>query len=167
MTDATSGPPPFFTKLSRRLRQEVLPVFGRLPAYGKLIYLLGTDGTLPARDKTALLLAIGYQVSPVDLIPGFIPVIGQLDDFYVMLWGIRRTLDALPEERATAHLAAAGLTRAQLDADSDLVRRALQEIIAGGASAAGRGLWGLLKTGITASAYFYYLTLYRIKPPKR
>jgi uncharacterized membrane protein YkvA (DUF1232 family) len=41
--------------------------------------LLG-DPHVPRRAKAALALVIPYLVSPIDLIPDFIPVIGQLDD---------------------------------------------------------------------------------------
>jgi uncharacterized membrane protein YkvA (DUF1232 family) len=41
--------------------------------------LLG-DPRVPRRAKAALALVIPYLVSPIDLIPDFIPVVGQLDD---------------------------------------------------------------------------------------
>ena len=41
--------------------------------------LLG-DPRVPRRAKATLALVIPYLVSPIDLIPDFIPVVGQLDD---------------------------------------------------------------------------------------
>src|SRR6266508_6288171 len=41
--------------------------------------LLG-DPRVPRRAKVALALVIPYLASPIDLIPDFIPVLGQLDD---------------------------------------------------------------------------------------
>jgi uncharacterized membrane protein YkvA (DUF1232 family) len=38
------------------------------------------DPRVPRRAKVALALVIPYLASPVDLIPDFIPVVGQLDD---------------------------------------------------------------------------------------
>ncbi|MEU9888530.1 YkvA family protein [Sphaerisporangium sp. NPDC051011] len=39
------------------------------------------------RNKLLLMgLAIGYIISPVDLIPDFLPIIGVTDDFGVFLW---------------------------------------------------------------------------------
>ncbi|RCG30139.1 DUF1232 domain-containing protein [Sphaerisporangium album] len=39
------------------------------------------------RNKLLLMaLAIGYIVSPVDVIPDFLPIIGVTDDFGVFLW---------------------------------------------------------------------------------
>jgi uncharacterized membrane protein YkvA (DUF1232 family) len=38
------------------------------------------DPRVPRRAKVAVLLLIPYLVSPIDLVPDFIPVLGQLDD---------------------------------------------------------------------------------------
>ncbi len=38
------------------------------------------DGRVPRVRKLALVLMLGYLVLPIDLIPDFIPVAGQLDD---------------------------------------------------------------------------------------
>ncbi len=142
------------------LRDTVLPVLGRLPAYGRLLYLLATDPSVPMREKRALWLALGYQVSPVDLVPGFIPVIGQLDDLFVLLWGIEHTLDALPPARAAEHLATLGLTRELIECDSDAVRQALHTLVARGTRGIRRGLWSLVRSGVMAGAFLGYLGYY-------
>jgi uncharacterized membrane protein YkvA (DUF1232 family) len=41
--------------------------------------LLG-DGRVPRRAKVALALLLLYLVTPFDLVPDFVPVVGQLDD---------------------------------------------------------------------------------------
>jgi len=38
------------------------------------------DPRVPRRAKVLLVLAVPYLASPIDLIPDFVPVIGQLDD---------------------------------------------------------------------------------------
>src|SRR4051794_11563733 len=38
------------------------------------------DDRVPRRRKAALLLLLGYLALPIDLVPDFLPVIGQLDD---------------------------------------------------------------------------------------
>ena len=46
--------------------------------------LLG-DPRVPRRAKAALAIADPYLASPIDLIPDFIPVFGQLDDVLVVI----------------------------------------------------------------------------------
>ena len=42
------------------------------------------DERIPARDKKVLLVMIGLLISPLDLIPDWIPVIGLLDDLIIL-----------------------------------------------------------------------------------
>lgn len=54
----------------------------------------------PLRTKIVLFFGVGYLLSPIDLIPDFIPVLGQLDDILVagLLVGyLGRTLPAILE----------------------------------------------------------------------
>lgn len=103
--------------VDRSTREILTSIAKRLPRYGKLATRLITDGRISARQKAPLIGSIGYSLSPIDLIPGIIPVIGQLDDLLVVLGTLRYILKQLDPEAADEHLAAAGLTRAQLDAD--------------------------------------------------
>ena len=41
-------------------------------------------------DKTIIIGALGYLISPLDLIPDFIPVVGLLDDISVLAWAAYR-----------------------------------------------------------------------------
>jgi len=54
-----------------------------LPDIVRTIGGLALDPVLPKAAKVALAAAILYLVSPVDLIPDFIPVLGYLDDVFV------------------------------------------------------------------------------------
>lgn len=147
-------------RLQTTLRAEVLPIIGRVPAYGKLMYTLLTSREVANAEKAALLLALGYQVSPIDLIPGFIPVIGQLDDLLVMLWGVRRTLEALAPEVAALRLAEAGLTQEQVEADTEVLRRALRDTMGRGAALAGRGAMAGLRAAVSVGAYVGFTAYY-------
>jgi uncharacterized membrane protein YkvA (DUF1232 family) len=61
--------------------------------------------------------AAAYVVSPIDLLPGIIPVVGQLDDLLIALTAIRLALAGLSPEVRAKSLAAAGLSDADLAAD--------------------------------------------------
>ena len=105
----------------------------RLPRYLRLASALARDPAVPKRAKAALASGLVYVALPIDLVPGVIPVLGQLDDLAALLLGLRLALATLPPGLAAAHLAAAGLTDAQLDGDLRIARATL-------AWAAGRAL---------------------------
>lgn len=54
-------------------------------------------GKAPLRVKIVLLLGILYLMNPVDLIPDFIPVIGQLDDILVVTLVTKYVKKHLPD----------------------------------------------------------------------
>ena len=98
-------------------RDEFGALIRRLPRYGRLALALAGDSRLSRVRRAAVLAAAGYVISPIDLIPGFIPVVGQLDDLLVALAAIRLALDGLQPEWRAEKLAAAGLSQVDLDAD--------------------------------------------------
>jgi uncharacterized membrane protein YkvA (DUF1232 family) len=51
-----------------------------VPACAVLFGRLLKDGRVPRRAKAAVALTLPYLALPFDLIPDFIPVLGQLDD---------------------------------------------------------------------------------------
>jgi uncharacterized membrane protein YkvA (DUF1232 family) len=57
--------------------------------YAVLFKRLLQDRRVPKRVKVALALVVPYLASPVDLIPDFIPVLGQLDDAVVVIAVLR------------------------------------------------------------------------------
>lgn len=130
-------------------------VLRRAPAYARLVSALARDPAVPPGRRALLLLAGGYSVSPVDAIPAFVPVLGQLDDLLVLLAGIRAALGGLPEAARRAHLERVGLTAPVLEADYAAVRAALARGLRRGAAAGARlvartGRWAL-GTGFRAA----------------
>jgi uncharacterized membrane protein YkvA (DUF1232 family) len=89
----------------------------RVPAYGRLAWRLGRDPMISKARRAAVVAAAGYLVSPVDAVPGFIPVLGQLDDILVVFAALRLALDGLDPDRRRAHLAAVGLLEDDLATD--------------------------------------------------
>jgi uncharacterized membrane protein YkvA (DUF1232 family) len=90
---------------------------GHIPRYLRLAWGLAGEPRLGRRHKMGVLAAAGYLASPVDLVPGLIPVLGQLDDLAVALLALRAALRALDPATRERQLAAAGLAPADLDED--------------------------------------------------
>lgn len=83
---------------------------GFLPACATTVRRLRAHPAVPRRAKLALGFALVWVISPIDLIPEFLPVIGPLDDVVVVALALRYAarqvprpvlLDAWPANRAT------------------------------------------------------------------
>ena len=61
------------------------------------------DPRTPRRTRWLLAAAVGYAVSPVDLIPDFIPVVGHLDDLVVLPLLVWLALRSMPPELLSEH----------------------------------------------------------------
>ena len=62
------------------------------------LYLAYRDPRVPLRAKLLIAAIVGYALSPIDLIPDFIPVLGQLDDLIIVPAGIALALKLMPPE---------------------------------------------------------------------
>ena len=98
-------------------RERVAAMLRRLPAYLRLAWRLAREPLLSRARRAAVVGAAGYLASPVDLVPGVIPVLGQLDDLAVALAAIRFAMSGLSPERRRLHLEAVGLADEELTAD--------------------------------------------------
>lgn len=115
MTDPTPAPFP---------RDRFFAMLRRMPRYGRLAWNLSRHPKVSGRRRAALAAAAAYLVSPIDLVPGFIPVAGQLDDAAVILIAIGLALRSMqPPERAAA-LAEVGLVADDIDDDLQTIREA-------------------------------------------
>ncbi len=62
------------------------------------LYLAYKDPRVPWHAKIFIALIVGYALSPIDLIPDFIPVLGYLDDLIIIPAGISLSLKMIPKE---------------------------------------------------------------------
>jgi len=69
---------------------------GFLPACVTLIRRLRRDPRVPRSAKVAVLVAMVWVLSPIDLIPEFLPVIGPLDDVVVVALALRYAARRVP-----------------------------------------------------------------------
>lgn len=73
-----------------------------LPSCVVLIRALRGDPSVPRSAKVALGIAIVWVLSPIDLIPEFLPVIGPLDDLVVVTLALRFAARRVPEATLVA-----------------------------------------------------------------
>ena len=65
------------------------------------LYLAFKDRGTPWYAKAFIILVVAYALSPVDLIPDFIPVIGYLDDLILVPAGIYLAIKIVPGDILT------------------------------------------------------------------
>jgi uncharacterized membrane protein YkvA (DUF1232 family) len=136
-------------------RDELGALLRRLPKYGRLAWALARDPRVARSRRLAVLAAAAYVISPVDLVPGFIPLAGQLDDLFVALGAIRLALDGLKPEWRAERLAAAGMTQFELDADLHTTTTAAAWIARSAARVVGAVTWGVLGAGADVGDRLY------------
>ena len=89
-------------------------IFNRLKSWAQTIkrdvfalYLAARDPRVPWLAKTLAAAVAAYALSPIDLIPDFIPVLGHLDDLILVPLGIWLAIKMIPPELMAEHRAAA------------------------------------------------------------
>jgi len=73
-------------QIVRQLKQEVVPLYYAL-----------FDKRTPLIAKIFAGITVGYLLSPIDLIPDFIPILGLLDDLIIVPLLIKFTLTLIPK----------------------------------------------------------------------
>ncbi len=73
-----------------------------LPACVTTCRTLRGDPAVPRRAKVALLVAVLWVLSPIDLLPEFLPVIGPLDDVVAVVLLLRYAARQVPLEKLLA-----------------------------------------------------------------
>lgn len=81
-------------KLIKQLKEKARKIKQELTA----LYCAYRHPGVPWYAKAFTALVIGYALSPIDLIPDFIPVLGYLDDLILVPAGITLALRMIPKE---------------------------------------------------------------------
>jgi uncharacterized membrane protein YkvA (DUF1232 family) len=84
-------------------RRTVMGYVSELPRFLRLLWGLVTDARVAMIDKVLVAGAIAYIVMPVDLIPDFIPFLGEVDDVYLLVLALRRLLQNAGKSVLLAH----------------------------------------------------------------
>lgn len=97
----------------------------KLPTYARLIWGLARDSRTPLHLKLLLGAALAYLVTPIDLIPDALPIIGQADDLTVLLLVLDLFIANAPDDVRREHLERARNGTARLDRDLERLREVL------------------------------------------
>lgn len=123
----------------------IILLIRKIPNYTKLLFALYKDKDIAPKHKAVLSVGIAYSVSPIDLVPGIIPVAGQLDNIIIMLWSLKKALSGVGEDIRERHLKNAGLTMADIETDSEFAKETLKAI--------GKGTARLVRNGAKIAGY--------------
>lgn len=98
-------------KLSRLFRAANA---ARLATYLIALWKLARHPETPRAAKWVALAVLAYAVSPIDLIPDFIPVLGLLDELILLPLGVALVVRLTPKPHWEALLREAEVSREQL-----------------------------------------------------
>lgn len=87
----------------RGAKRTVMGAIALIPSYLRLLRGLLFDPRVSRLDKILVAGAIAYVVSPIDLIPDFIPFIGQVDDIYLVVMALQRLISRAGAEVLEEH----------------------------------------------------------------
>lgn len=115
------------------LRRFVTDAATTIPNMAKLLWRLLRDPRVPRRTKLVVGAAVAYLVSPIDLIPEFVPVIGFADDLLLMAFAINHMVEVAGEDVVLEHWDGSRdlleLVRSILEVASDFVPARLRRVI--------------------------------------
>lgn len=85
---------------AEKLAKELIML---IPNFLKLLYRLMRDERVPQYNKILLGAAAAYVLSPIDIVPDFIPLLGQVDDVLAVALVIKGLFEAAGEEVVQEH----------------------------------------------------------------
>jgi uncharacterized membrane protein YkvA (DUF1232 family) len=95
--------PPADALTRSRAREVLREIALFLPRFVVLLKRLMADPRVPRRNKWIAGAVVLYLVSPIDVIPDFIPGLGQLDDVIVVLLALHGLLNRVDESVLVEH----------------------------------------------------------------
>ena len=84
-------------------KRTVIDAVRELPNFLRLLYGLIMDPRVELLDKLLVAGAVAYVLIPEDVFPDFIPLIGEVDDVFVLVLAIRQLLKSAGREVILEH----------------------------------------------------------------
>ena len=73
-------------------KRTIVSTMKELPNFLRLLGGLVTDRRVSNTDKLLVAGAIGYILLPMDLVPDFIPFLGEVDDLFLLVLALQRLI---------------------------------------------------------------------------
>lgn len=82
----------------RKIKNRINEMVTKSKKELKALYIAYKRKDTPWYAKVFSIIVVGYALSPIDLIPDFIPIIGYLDDFILIPLGIYIAVRLIPKD---------------------------------------------------------------------
>jgi uncharacterized membrane protein YkvA (DUF1232 family) len=106
-----------------------VPLASRAPSYARLVTTLLRDARIPRARKALLAVAAAYVVSPIDVLPDAVPLIGAIDDVIVLVLALELFFDGLPHQVLDEVLADLDIDTDAFERDRAQVRRLVPRLV--------------------------------------
>jgi len=73
-------------------KRTVMGTISEIPNFLRLLYGLITDSRVNSVDKLVVAGAIAYILLPIDVIPDFVPFLGEVDDVFLLILALQRLI---------------------------------------------------------------------------
>ena len=103
MSESTRPEKAEIVPAERSWRELVWEATLLLPNLVKLLGRMIRDPRVPRRRKLVAGVVLGYLVSPIDLIPDIVPVLGQADDVLLVAFAIRHLMEGAGNDIVMEH----------------------------------------------------------------
>lgn len=87
--------------INKKVPNKYKPVFEFamvVPDITVLLYRLFRNPRVDRKMKVLIGSILTYVVSPIDIIPSFIPVLGEIDDLAVLFFGLNKVIEEVPKD---------------------------------------------------------------------
>ena len=89
----------------RGAKRTLMGTITQLPLYLRMFFGLFRDVRVSTVDKVLVGAAIAYLLAPVDLVPDWIPVLGQVDDVFLLVTALKRLMQNAGKRVVAEHWA--------------------------------------------------------------
>ncbi len=93
-----------YSKLRHKMKKKIPDKYEKLAEYAMIVpdiialfYRLFRDKRIGIKNKLLIGGITAYLVSPIDILPDFIPFIGQIDDIAIAFFGLNTIINEVPE----------------------------------------------------------------------